>query len=122
MQRLAFSTADVSEREQLGYWRDLGSRYFLPTAWERDAPSAAPFRGPTTVRQLGAVRPIGARRAGHRSEFGRAFAARAAADVLIVEQEVSGPSRYVIGRRSLACGPGDLLLLSPDARFEEDGS
>ena len=120
MQRLVFSTEDVPEREQWELWRELGCRHLLSPGWERDGTSRAPFRGTMAVQQLGAVRFVDQRNEAHRVVAARAAAVRAAADVCIVEQEIAGPSRYQIGRRSLVCQPGDLLILCPEARFEEE--
>ena len=79
-----------------------------------------PFRGVMRVRQLGGTRFVDLRSEGHRIRPGAAAAAaRAAADVCIVEQEIVGPASYTLGGRPLACRPGDLLVHSPDARLEE---
>jgi AraC-like DNA-binding protein len=121
MQRLVFSTESVPEREQFEFWRDLGSRYFLAVRWERDGPAGAPYRGAMTVRQVGEARFIDLRCEGHRVETGRAAAARVAADVFIIEQEIGGSPRYDIGPRRIDCRPGDFLVHSPEARFEENG-
>ena len=111
----------MPEREQWEFWRERGSRHLLSPGWERDGTSRAPFRGTMAIQQLGAVRFVDQRNEAHRIVAGRAGAMRAAADVCIVEQEIVGPSRYQIGQRSLTCLPGDLLILTPEARFEEEG-
>src|SRR3954452_13026597 len=120
MQPPVLSTEVVPEREQGEIWRELGFRPLLSPGWERDGTSRSPFRGTMTVQQLGAVRFVDQRNEAHRVVAALATAVRAAADVCIVEQEIAGPSRYQIGRRSLVCQPGDLLILSPEARFEEE--
>src|SRR4051794_16521615 len=121
MERLVMSTEDVPEREQFGLWRELGARHLLGVGSERDGPSRAPCRGTMTVQRLGAARLVDLRSEGHRVVAGGAPAARAAADVYIVEQEVGAPSRYTIDRRPIECRSGDLLIHAPDARFEQDG-
>ena len=121
MQRLVFSTDSVPAREQFELWRELGERHLLAVSWHRDGPSGAPFRGSMAVQQLGGARFVDLRCEGHRAVPGRAAAVRAAADVCLIEQEIAGPAQYVIGDRSLACRPGDLLVHAPDARFEQDG-
>jgi AraC-like DNA-binding protein len=111
----------VPAREQFELWREFGARHLLSVSWERDVPASTPFRGAMTVRQLGETRFVDLRCDGHRAVPGAAPAARAAGDVCIVEQEITGPARYLIGTRQLVCRPGDLLVHSPDAHFEEDG-
>ena len=102
MQRLVLSTDGVPAREQFELWRELGARHLLAVSWERDGPAGAPFRGTMAVQRLGEARFIDLRCEGHRAVPGRAATARAAADVCIVEQEIAGPARYVIGDRPLA--------------------
>src|SRR3954451_218679 len=121
MQRLVFSTDSVPAREQFEFWRELGERHLLAVSWHRDGPSGAPFRGSMEVQQLGGARFVDLRCEGHRAVPGRAAAVRAAADVCLIEQEIAGPAQYVIGDRSLACPPGDLLVHAPDSRFEQAG-
>src|SRR4051794_35800949 len=82
----------VPAREQFELWRGLGDRHLLSPAWEREGPSGVPFRGVMRVRQLGGTRFVDLRSEGHRIRPGAAAAARAAADVCIVEQEIVGPA------------------------------
>ena len=119
--RRLFSTGDVPVREQFDLWRELGERYLVSPRWTRKGPAHAPFRGAMAVRQLGGVRFVDIRSEAHRTETGPAASARSAADVCIVEQEIVGPARYVIGRDELDCRPGDLVVHAPDARFLEEG-
>ena len=120
MEPLVLSTEGIPAREQFELWRGLGDRHLLSPAWEREGPSGVPFRGVMRVRQLGGTRFVDLRSEGHRIRPGAAAAAaRAAADVCIVEQEIVGPASYTLGGRPLACRPGDLLVHSPDARLEE---
>src|SRR3954471_9087929 len=117
MRRLVFSTDDVPERERFERWRELGARQLAGVRWE-PGPVATPFRGALALTRLGAAALVELRSDGHRAARG---GSAADGEVCVVEQQAAVPSRYLAAPRPLACGPGDLLVHTPEARFEEDG-
>ena len=120
MEPLVLSTEGIPAREQLELWRGLGDRLIsCPRRGSaRSVGRAVPRRhaGPAARR----ARFVDLRSEGHRIRPGAAAAAaRATADVCIVEQEIVGPASYTLGGRPLACRPGDLWSTRPTPGLEE---
>ena len=121
MQRMAWSSEGVPEREQFERWRELVARQFWHIRFERDGPATAPYRGTMVVQSLGEARLVDMRCEGGRSVRDRVAAARVSEDVLMVQQESAAAARYEAGYASFACQSGDLAIHPPDVASVEEG-